>query len=58
MEKTKITISLTEYAELVKSTERIAAVERFLNSNKYVTASDVASLLGIERKAEVNDVLV
>lgn len=58
MEKTKITISLTEYAELVKSTERIAAVERFLNSNKYVTASDVASLLGIERKGEINDVLV
>lgn len=58
MEKTKITISLTEYAELVKSTERIAAVERFLNSNKYVTASDVASLLGIERKAEINDVLI
>lgn len=51
-----VTMTLTEYNTLLGASERIEAAERFLNANKYVTADDVASVLGIERKVASDDV--
>ena len=51
-----VTVSLSEYAALVSASVRIEAAERFLNANRYVTADDVAAVLGIERKAAPDDV--
>ena len=50
MSKTNVILSLKEYDELVKATEKIAAVERLFKATQYVTAQDIAAILGIERE--------
>ncbi|MBR2388165.1 MAG: hypothetical protein IKB02_05285 [Clostridia bacterium] len=52
MEERTITISLDEYKELVEKAERIAAVERFLESASYPSLSDVEPILGIAKESE------
>lgn len=45
-----IVLTKEEYAELLRASERIAAVERLFESTQYATAQDVAAILGIERE--------
>ena len=53
-----ITIPSEEYKELMAKAERIATVERFLNSKIYVTMDDVKVILGIDyRKENENEVI-
>lgn len=41
-------ISLEEYKEFCEIAERIAAVERFVKANQYVTVADILAILGID----------
>lgn len=41
-----------EYAELVSICERVAIVDRLVNSNSYVSTEDILTVLGIEKKAK------
>lgn len=43
-----ITITLDEYRDLVKQSERIAAVRRFCNESEYVSVDEVKNILGIK----------
>ena len=45
-------IPLAEYRELVAKAERIAAVERLIESVNYPTLSDVKIILGIKKENE------
>ena len=50
-----ITITLDEYRELVKQSERIATVRRFCGEGEYVSVSELKNILGIkepEKKAD------
>ncbi len=50
-----VEISSSEYFNLAKKAERIAAVERFINASEFVTVKDIMALLDIkkeERKTE------
>ena len=42
-----VTISVDDYAALIVHFEKINAVERFLNNNKYATVKEIASILDI-----------
>ena len=44
-----VEITTDEYFNLARKAERIAAVERFVNANDYVTAKDILALLDIEK---------
>ena len=47
------TITLEEYAELIRAQERISVVERLIAENEYISTKDIAAVLGIsvpERK--------
>ena len=44
---TTVTISTSEYKELLKNTERIAAVKRMLNELNFVNTEDIRVVLGI-----------
>ena len=46
--KMEIKISISRYDELVKASERIAAVERMFKSGNYVSTDDIKVVLGIE----------
>ena len=50
-----VEITTSEYFTLARKAERIAAVERFVNANDYVSARDILAILGIERKEEQNE---
>ena len=45
-----VTISLMEYAALVRASESIEAVERLVNSGEYVTTETILAVLGVERE--------
>jgi hypothetical protein len=48
MDKQKtITITLDEYAALERVCERVAAVERMLNGDDYITINEIAAVLNI-----------
>lgn len=49
-EAERVDISLEEYNDLVRSSERIAAVERFVCRNTYASVEEILSVLGIEKK--------
>lgn len=52
---TMVEVPMSEYEELVRNSERIAAVKRLLAANEYISTKDVAALLDInteERKTE------
>lgn len=48
----KITITLEEYASLLVKAERIAVIERMLAQDKYVSTSDIRTIVGIPEKVE------
>lgn len=50
MQEHNIIISVDEYKELVEKAERIAAVERLVNSDDYVSEKNILTVLGIEKK--------
>ena len=49
-----VTISVDDYAALIVHFEKINAVERFLNNNKYATVNEIASILDVKIKTEEN----
>lgn len=46
----RVNISIAEYNDLVRATEKIAALERFMAANDYVNAKDVISILNIKER--------
>lgn len=48
-EADRVDIPVAVFSELVRESEKIKAVERYANSNKYAVASDILAILGIER---------
>lgn len=52
-----ITITLDEYRELVKQSERIETVRRFCGESEYVSVAEVKNILGIkESKLKADEV--
>jgi hypothetical protein len=47
-----IEVPLVLFSELMRASEKIAAVERYVKANKYVNSDDVMAILGIEVKKE------
>lgn len=47
MNEKSITITLDEYVALERVCERVAAVERLLNGNDYVSLEEIAAVLNI-----------
>lgn len=47
MDEKTITITLDEYVALERVCERVAAVERLLNGNDYVSLEEIAAVLNI-----------
>ena len=47
MNEKTITITLDEYVALERVCERVAAVERLLNGNDYVSLEEIAAVLNI-----------
>ena len=45
-----IEIPREEYNELVRASEKIAAVERFINESAYTSEKDILIILGIKKK--------
>lgn len=45
-----VEVNKDEFEKLVRESEKIAAVERLINENRYTTTNDIAIILGIERK--------
>lgn len=52
MQEHNIIISVDEYNELVKKAERIATVERLVNSGDFVSEKNILSVLCIKKKEE------
>lgn len=50
MQEHNIIISVDEYKELVEKAERIATVDRLVNSGDYVSEKNILSVLGIKKK--------
>jgi hypothetical protein len=50
MQEHNIIISVDEYKELVKQVERIATVERLVNSGMFVGETEMLAVLGIKKK--------
>jgi hypothetical protein len=57
MNEKMVTITLDEYAALERVCERVAAVERLLNGNDYVSLNEIAAVLDINvpRKELIED---
>lgn len=49
-ESDRIDISVAEYNDLVRDSEKIAAVRRLVAANEYISTKDVMAILDIERK--------
>lgn len=54
MPEHNIIISVDEYSELVKKSERIAAVERMMNRADFVSNEDIYAVLGIGKKVNAD----
>lgn len=50
-----VTVPKTEYEELVRDSERIDAVNRYINATKYPCTDDIKALLCIEKKEEIKE---
>lgn len=55
MNESTVTITLTEYIELVKAKEKINAVERLYKEVIFIPAAEVAALLGLKPKTEIKE---
>ena len=47
-----VTLPKSEYEELIRDSERVQVIERYMNGNKYASATDIAAILGIEKGEE------
>jgi len=47
-----VTVPRAEYEELTRKSERIDAVERYINGSKYPCMDDIKAILCIEKKEE------
>ena len=47
-----IIIDVEEYGELIRKAERVATVERLVNSDDYVSEKNILTVLGIEKKKD------
>ncbi len=45
-----VAIDKSEYEMLIRNAERIATVRRFMDEQGYISVTDIANILGIERK--------
>ena len=45
-----------EYEELVRNSEKIDTIKRFITANTYVAAKDIAILLGIENEEKKGNI--
>lgn len=54
MENGMITIAKFDYDSLLRKAERIATVERLVNSGDYVSEKNILSVLGIKKKEEAD----
>lgn len=50
-----IEIPMGEYNELVRASERIAAFERLIASNAYITTQDIMAVLDVKQKKETEE---
>lgn len=55
MNEKTITISLTEYEELLRNKERIATVARMYAADKYFSDDNIKTILGINEQEGEND---
>lgn len=51
----KVEISKSEYVELLKQSERLEALKRYVAVNTYLDEKDVMAILGVETKENKND---
>lgn len=49
-----IEVPKSEFEKLVRASERIATVERYVKSASYVSADDILSILDIKKEGEDN----
>ena len=47
MEERKVTVDLQHYEDLVERSERLACLERLLESKDYISTGNVKSILGL-----------
>ena len=52
---TTIEIPKEEYNQLIRDSEKLAIVERMLVKERYISASDMRVILGIEEEGEKKD---
>ena len=52
MNEQTITLSLLDYETLVRDSEKLEAVKRYIVSNKYISTSDITAILDIEEGEE------
>lgn len=50
-----VTVPKTEYEYLVRESERLAILERYVKNGKYTTLDDVKTILGVGEKAGDQD---
>lgn len=53
-EADSIDIPVAMFSDLVRESEKIMAVKRYVNSTKYANATDILAILGIEKAEKDN----
>ena len=48
VEADRVEIPVTEYNALVRASERISAVERYVTKNTFISTNDIMAILGIK----------
>jgi len=43
-----VTLPKSEYEELVRDSEKVQVIERYMQGNKYASTTDIAAILGIK----------
>lgn len=54
-EKNTVEISVEEYHALLRTAERVAALERLFNKAQYVSTGDVVAILNICKEGDENE---
>lgn len=47
-----VTVSKGEYERLVRESEALECVKRYIENSKYATAAEISSILGISKESE------
>lgn len=50
VEADRVDITIAEYNDLVRASEKIASIERLFSVNEYVSRADIIALLDIKEK--------